>query len=249
MEHKLSSIDDINKYYKNLYIEPYWLEESLGFNIIKEITLIFHDLHNLYPDVVIKEIGDCYSYDKITNQVCINNLNKAIEDVDLLDVYGSDESSKIKTREFLIGELSEYRNKIITKEFDQNGNKYYDLGYCAIYYAKEQKIIFNQASLEDYRENIVHEFGHAVAYQYDLNKNEKIQEIYENLKNYEVILNVSIYANKNIYEFIAEVFTQHYYYNRRNDIIQKVMDVIQEKAKASKAMGYHLIEFYRKLKR
>lgn len=249
MELKFNNLEDINNYYKSLNIKSYWLEESLGFNIIKEITLIFNDLHNLYPDVVIKEIGDCYSYDKMANEVCINNLNEAIKDVDLLDVYGSDESSKTKNREFLLEQLSEYSNKIITKEFDENGAKYCDLKYCAIYYAKPQKIMFNHASIGDHREDIIHEFGHALAYQYDLNKNEKIQEIYINLKSYEVILNVSIYANKNIYEFIAEVFTQYYYYNKNNDIIQKVMDVLKEKVRTSKAMGYHLVELYRNIKR
>ncbi|WP_406542427.1 hypothetical protein [Clostridium ljungdahlii] len=243
---KLSSLDDINEYYKSQNIQSYWLEESLRFDIVKEITLIFNDLHNLYPDVVIKEIGDCYSYDKISNKVCINNLKNTLASDKLSDVYGNDENAKIETKKFLLNELNKYNNIKITKEFDQNGNRYYDLGYCAIYYAKEQKIIFNQASLGNWKENTIHEFGHAIAYQYDLNKNENMQDIYINLKNYEVTSNVSIYANKNIYEFIAEVFTQYYYYNKDNDIIRKVMNILKERVRTSKAMGYYLVELYQK---
>ncbi|OBR90690.1 hypothetical protein CLRAG_33380 [Clostridium ragsdalei P11] len=115
MELKFNSLDDINNYYKTLNIKPYWVEESLGFNIIREIILIFNDLHNIYPDVVIKEIGDCYSYDKISNRICINNIKNVIDNDKLSDTYENDTDAKLKAKEYLLKQLSIYTNVRITK--------------------------------------------------------------------------------------------------------------------------------------
>lgn len=151
------------------------------------------------------------------------------------DSYKDDEKAKQNARRYILERLLTYNDGKVTIEHDVFGNEYKKLNYEAIYKSNEQQIFFNHNCVQDYRENIIHEFGHAIAYQYDLNKNEKIQEIYVNLKRYEVTINVSSYANKSIYEFIAEVFTQCSYFGKSNAIIQPVIDIIEDKIKKSKA--------------
>ena len=89
------------------------------------------------------------------------------------------------------------------------------------------RIIFNHKINQNYAENLIHEFGHAIAFQYDLNDDEILKDIYNNTPNEEIKKYISPYANTNIEEFIAESFN-FAFIDDKNDLAQKVKKRIDE---------------------
>lgn len=70
----LQDLNEINSYYANLGISPCWESNLLGLEILNDIAFVFNKLHKIYPNVYIKEIGDCYSFEKISPPYIINKI-------------------------------------------------------------------------------------------------------------------------------------------------------------------------------
>lgn len=223
----LKDLDDINKYYRDLGAEPYWTGESLNFNIVKKITLTFSMLHELYPKVKIKEIGDLYSYDKIKRENNIKNLEHNLSNKNYYDDFNVDEEFKDVLKQKAENELQYNINNEITLEYNMHKNKYSDLDYVAKYYPNDMQIVFNHSISQDYSDNLIHEFGHAITSQYYIGEYDGIKNFYNSLTSGEITSKISQYATKNINEFIAECFAKSFAC-AKNDIANKVRNRIDE---------------------
>lgn len=216
------NIEQIDKYYKSLDIKTYWSTESLSIDQINIITRTFKRLHKKYPDVIIKEIGDYYSKDKEKHEQSIATGNNLLNDKE------RDEKTK-KIVKMLLNDIE--KNKV--QIFD---SKYINANYSAEYYSFERQIIFNHINDGRVKENTIHEFGHAVAYQYNINNNKNIIYIFENTDKKLINKLVSTYATTEVKEFIAEAF-MFYYLGRKNIIINRVMAIINDEIKNGKVMS------------
>ncbi|MBU3154766.1 hypothetical protein [Clostridium estertheticum] len=76
---ELKDIDEVNAYYENLNIKPCWDLDSLTIEELNIIANTFEGLHKIYPEVVIEEIGDLYSYDKVLREGAIISGKKIYE--------------------------------------------------------------------------------------------------------------------------------------------------------------------------
>lgn len=217
-----TSLNEINAHYSSLGVKSYWNEESLNFEIINQITTMFDTLHVLYPFVQIKEIGDIYSYDKEKHENIVNYIEKNINNKTFYNDFKTEDSKK---------KFNENLDKLVKRNITINengfGKEYADLGYLAKYYINEMRIEFNHKINQSYAENLIHEFGHAIAFQYDLKNDEIIKEIYNNTPNEEIEKHISPYANKDIDEFIAESFN-FAFIDEKNDLARKVKNRIDE---------------------
>lgn len=228
------NLEKINEYYKSLDIKTYWSTESLSVDQINIITRTFKGLHKIYPDVIIKEIGDFYSIDKLSRQQAIESGNKLLNEEDFSDneYYMKNPQDVKKTKEIVKKLLDDIQQNVL-EVYD---NKYINAKYSAKYFAFDRKIIFNQFYHWELKEILFHEFGHAVAFQYNINNNKAIKEIFNNIDKKIIKKLVSDYATTEVEEFIAEVFMYHHL-QRRNSIINKVMSIINEEIKNGKAMS------------
>ena len=89
-----TNLEEINKHYYSLSIKPYWSEESLGFEIVNQITTMFNTLHILYPNIQIKEIGDVYSYDKEKREDSINYIKQNMNNEAFYNQYETEDIKK-----------------------------------------------------------------------------------------------------------------------------------------------------------
>lgn len=211
------NIKEINQYYENLGIKSYWNLNSLTIEEINIIMDAFNEMHIKYSDVIIEEIGDYYSIDKF------------IHDKDVKFV-----KEQLKTKEYAECTKIELE-KFINKDVDINDKKYCDDEFSAKYSHDTPRILFNHKLKDNLKANTYHEFGHAVAYQYDLNDNTEIDAILKSLNRDEITNLISEYSNTNMKEFIAEVF-MYYHLGIRNYVINDVMSIIDKEVQNGKAM-------------
>lgn len=210
-------IEQINKYYENLGIKCYWNLYSLTIEEINIITNTFNEMHIKYPDVVIEEIGDYYSTDKFIHDRNVKFVKEQLK------AKQYPKHAKIVLEKFIKGDI------------DVNDKKYVNDEFSAKYSHFIPRILFNHKLKNDLKANTYHEFGHAVAYQYDLNDDIEINTIFNSLGKDLVTTYVTEYANTNVKEFIAEIFML-FYLGTRNEIINVVMKIIDKQIKNRKAM-------------
>ncbi|MBU3142228.1 hypothetical protein [Clostridium sp. CF012] len=234
------NIDEINEYYIELGIKPCWDLDSLTIEELNEITNTFDQLHKIYPDVVIEEIGDYYSFDKVSreNDIIFNKEIYETHSYAKHEVY-INEPEKLK-------EFEEYFRKLV-KDMERNevnvdDEKYDNMTASAKYSSSNKCISFNHRrvnheSLYIANDLVCHEFGHAVASQYGLNEDADINLIFNSDKE-RIELLTSEYGQTNIDEFIAETFC-HYYgtVGIMNLLIVEVMDIIIKKVSEGKVMS------------
>lgn len=228
------SLVEINEYYKNLGIKAYWSLDSLS---LKEINIIkdkFSEMHEKYPYVVIEEIGDYYSIDKLKHENAIKSAREMLITKKFIkNEYYQNNPEAVKIAE---ENLKMLLDKLENENIDINDKKYIDAEFSADYLANERKIRFNHKFKNNLIGNTYHEFGHAVAYQYDLNNNFDIGIIYSSLDKDSITKRVSEYAAENIKEFIAEIF-MNYHLQNYNCLINGVMEIIDKEVKNGKAMA------------
>jgi hypothetical protein len=229
------NLEKINEYYISMGIKTYWSTESLSIEEINTITRTFKTLHKKYPHVIIEEIGDCYTVDKtFHNKVIISGedfLKK--EDFSDSEFYTNNPELIDKAKRIIRNLLKESREK----EIRVGDDKYINADYSAEYQSLGRKIIFNHSYNRRVKENMYHEFGHAVAFQYNINNNAIINEIFETTDKNRIEELVSNYATTEVEEFLAEAF-MYYHLGRRNSIINNVMNIIDDEVLNGKPMSY-----------
>lgn len=233
---ELKNINEVNEYYQKLNIKPCWDLDSLTIGELNIIANTFDELHKIYPDVVIEEIGDYYSFDKRSRDESIKLNKKQLE----TKAYAKLEFY-IKNPELL--NIAEDNIRMITEdmelnEVNVNDEKYDITDTAAEYSSSERKIKFNHKSSDRANELTCHEFGHAVAAQYDLNNDVSINEIFKSAGKERIEFLLSEYAMLNVKEFIAVIFErQHSFYGIQNLLTLSVMKIVDEKVASGKAMS------------
>ncbi|KEH95735.1 hypothetical protein Z962_07875 [Clostridium botulinum C/D str. BKT12695] len=222
------NLDQIKKYYNDLNIKCYWLEDSLTLYDINIITITFDMLHKLYPNVVINEIGDKYSYDKIRQRCSLNNIKKTIDSYNKFET----DKDKIQARNSLINAYNKAKSHEITFKINEFGKDYLETeDYYGQYIYEDKLILFNHQYTDDFGAIMIHEFAHALASQFGIDENEEIKEIYDTLGCQEINEQVTEYANKDVEEFIAECFMNSFTHNKRIykcNIVEKVREIIDQ---------------------
>jgi hypothetical protein len=225
--------EEINEYYNKLGITCYWGINLYTLEELNIITETFKEVHDKYPDVIIEEIGDCFTFDTATREDILK-LGK-----ELLGNIESDNNEYFKNHQSEINGAKENIKVLLKdeelKKIDKNDKKYNEADFSAEYYSRSRKILFNHAFKNKLKKDTYHEFGHAVAYQYGINTDTGILKIYESSDTEIIKIFVSEYATTNISEFIAEIFS-FYYMGERNKLINKVMKIIKNCVKNGKVM-------------
>lgn len=234
------NLDEINDYYSGLKIRTYWSNTSLTIEELNLVTDVFKQLHEEYPNVIIEEIGDCYSEDSIKREERIKNAIPIIKDDYTVNPYYQNHDyfkehpeNKSRHQEFMRSLVA----KAKTEKIGVNDDKYVNAKFSAQYCSLGRKIEFNHTENKSLKENMFHEFGHAVAFQYNINNNAIINEIFESSDKNRIEELVSNYATTKVEEFIAEAF-MYYHLGRRNSIINKVMNIINDEVLNGKPMSY-----------
>lgn len=149
-------MEDINKYYIDKEIEVYWtvFEDNylLKLHHIIEITRTFDKLINIYPNVILKGIGDFYTYeDYLYKNYKYKNdpyIKKPTYEKDMLGNY----------YDFMVGGKYCEKNKIIT--------------------INHSSFAITSDNPERLCETLVHEFYHALDDRYEIYKNPIFKEFY-----------------------------------------------------------------------
>lgn len=184
----LKTIEDINKYYVDKKIKPYWtlFEDKYLLKLyhIVEITKVFDELISLYPDIKINGVGDFYTYEKY-----------------LYKNYKYKDDPYIKEP---------------TYDKDMFGN-YYDFMVGGRYSEENEIIIINHNSLmvmcnnlKKICETLIHEFYHALDDRYGIYKNTRFKEFYKEYCESEE------FDDRQLKEFGAREFTKSYLSNTNN---------------------------------
>jgi hypothetical protein len=222
----MRSFEEINNYFKSLEIKCYWSTESLSLEQLNTIVNTFEYLRIKYPKIVIDEIGDYYSIDKFHNKNAIemsfNTLNAIMSGRE--EYFNNRLTEKQKAIDNLLVAIKKYENIKI----DVNDEKYISAEFVATYQANERQIRINHKYTDNLVQNIYHEFGHAIGYQYRVNDDDIINELFTEIDKEEIKKYISEYALTNVKEFIAETFSK-YETGYVNYIIKIVMAVIKEK--------------------
>lgn len=201
----LNTLDDINAYYLNKGIRPYWNvypeTHGLQLNHIITITNKFHELHSIYPSLILNGIGDYLSYELH----CYNNCNS---------FSNRDEWIKKPT----------FTHDIFGIEVDYFSNASYRPSQNVILINHNSFLLeFDSEGNLKIAKSLIHEFAHALDEQYAIYKKIKIQDMFNEYKNNSIF---SENANNNIREFIAEVFEKSFYLELEE--IRKIKTVIDE---------------------
>lgn len=194
---QFKNIEEINNYYNNLGIKTYWTKNKSDYVHIYNITIMFDKLHSLYPNIEINAIGyDILYYEEKKEEF----VSKFPLGKNISDPY-------FKKR------ITEIAEKIIKTKTSTNCGAGYFFNINAIFFNYKNKI--NEEIC------LAHEFGHAIAYKYDLNEDYIFIELFNNLTKEEIKNKVSEYASTNVCEFIAECFA-HSFSKDTNDVIKRV---------------------------
>ncbi|AKA70153.1 hypothetical protein [Clostridium scatologenes] len=165
---------------------------------MKIILDTLDELLNMYPCVQVNTIGDIYSRDGEYN----NKLGYSAQ------YFVNDRAIWVNTfnefREHYIT-LNKREKKFKTIEIRKNINK--DL----LKYVEP----FDVLGGSDLVSVIYHEFGHVLEHQLNICEIKEVINIFSNLSKENLEKKLSIYAAKNISEFIAEAFTESMFENSR----------------------------------
>lgn len=210
-------------------------------------------LHERYPDVIIKEVGDFYTQDLIRHTGAIFSLQNywgEEKTKEFINKFGFLQNPP--TLEYDI-EKREYENNIIGGTYDPLKRSIF-INHASVrkYNSLTEYMLFRKYMLKDNGnfaqfdvlggttiENLViHEFGHAIDFQYDMHNNSEMIELYESaISKGAIEIELSIYAKTDIHEFIAEGFVESKLFDARL-LGKKVGELIDRLVIQGKAMSF-----------